>query len=57
MTLTDGARIASLTSGPGQGGTVTVTAADTLTLTGATPDGRFPSGIFASAEGQGEAGV
>ena len=50
IALTEGAQIASSTFGPGQGGTVRVTATDTLTLAGTTPDGA-PSGIFAAAEG------
>ena len=39
VALTGGARIESFTFGPGQGGTVRVTATDTLTLAGTTPDG------------------
>jgi large exoprotein involved in heme utilization and adhesion len=54
--LTDGAQISSATLGPGQGGTVTVTAAETLALRGTSTDGTVPTGIFASAEG-GEAGT
>jgi filamentous hemagglutinin family protein len=53
LTLTGGAHISSLTFGPGRGGTVTVRATDALTLTGTAPNGAFPSGIFASAEGGG----
>jgi large exoprotein involved in heme utilization and adhesion len=53
VTLTEGAQISSSTFGPGQGGTVQVTAADTLTLSGTSPDGRFPSGIRATAQGTG----
>jgi filamentous hemagglutinin family protein len=52
VTLTDGAQISSSTFGPGQGGTVTVTASGALTLTGSSPDGTFPSGIAAQAEGR-----
>ena len=53
VTLTEGAQISSLTTGPGQGGTVRVTASDTLTLAGTSPDGRFLSGLFATARGTG----
>ena len=53
MILTEGAQISSNTCGPGQGGTVRVTASDTLTLAGITPDGRFRSGLFATARGTG----
>jgi large exoprotein involved in heme utilization and adhesion len=53
VTLTEGAQISSLTSGTGQGGTVRVTASDTFTLAGTSPDGRFRSGLFASTQGTG----
>src|SRR5207237_6862804 len=51
MVLTEGARISGLTFGPGQGGTVHVTASDTLTLTGTSLDGRFLSSLLADAQG------
>jgi large exoprotein involved in heme utilization and adhesion len=51
--LTGGAQIGSGTAGPGQGGTVRVTATDTLSLSGTSPDGRFPSSIFTDAQGTG----
>jgi filamentous hemagglutinin family protein len=54
VTLTAGSQISSLSFGTGQGGSVTVTASDTITLSGISRDGRLPSGILASAEGQGE---
>ena len=56
LTLTNGAQIDSSTSGPGRGGTVYVSATETMTLMGTTPGfaGFFPSGIFADAQGGGE---
>jgi uncharacterized RDD family membrane protein YckC len=50
--ITGGAVIISASFGPGRGGSVTVTASDTLTLagTGTFLDGALPSGIFASAQ-------
>ncbi len=53
ITIRDGAVISSLTIGPGQGGNVTVSATETLTLIGTTPDGMFASGIGANAQGTG----
>jgi large exoprotein involved in heme utilization and adhesion len=50
LTLTDGAQISSSTSGPGQGGTVTVKATDAVLVRGAA------SGIFGSASSSGKAG-
>jgi large exoprotein involved in heme utilization and adhesion len=50
LRLSGGAQIISATFGPGNGGTVTVRATE-VTLEGVAPDNRFPSGIFASAEG------
>jgi large exoprotein involved in heme utilization and adhesion len=52
VALTGGAQIGSSSFGTGQGGSVRVTATDTVTLRGTTADGRFSSGIFASAEGE-----
>ena len=57
IALTGGAQISSGTIGPGRGGTVTVTAADTLTLRGTSPDGVFSSTIATVAQGKsGDAG-
>jgi large exoprotein involved in heme utilization and adhesion len=58
ITLSGGAVISSNTFGQGQGGSITVTASDTLTLvgTGIDSDGPFSNGIFANARGT-EAGA
>src|SRR5712691_1042209 len=48
--VSDGAQINSSTFGPGLGGSVTVTATDTLTLAGTTPTGTFSSGILSTTE-------
>jgi filamentous hemagglutinin family protein len=53
VALTGGAQISSGTRGPGQGGTIRVTAADTLALSGTSPDGTLVSGIVAIARGTG----
>jgi hypothetical protein len=50
--ISDGAQISSSSFGPGAGGSVTVTATDTLTLAGTSPIGAFISGIFANAQGR-----
>ena len=55
VALTEGARISSSTSGPGQGGTVTVTAMDSITLAGQDSFGNA-SGLFANSLGNGDAG-
>jgi filamentous hemagglutinin family protein len=56
LTLTQGAVIDSSTfAGAKQGGTVTVTATDSITIAGQDSSGN-PSGIFANALGNGEAG-
>ena len=49
--LAAGVEISSTTLGPGQGGTVSLRATETVTVSGASPDGSFVSGIFARAEG------
>ena len=51
ISLTDGAQINSTTFGPGPGGPITLTVTKALTLAGTNPDGRFPSAIFAQAQG------
>ena len=55
-----GRQIASSTFGPGQGGTVRVTATDTLTLAGTNPDGAHPKRHFRQCQrdrgGRGECG-
>ena len=51
ITLTGGAQISSTTSGPGQGGTATVTATDVLSIAGTNLAGTRPSGIFPGAQG------
>ena len=53
LLLTGGAQIVSNTRGPGQGGPVRITATDTISLAGTSPDGRFASGIGANAQGTG----
>lgn len=57
VTITGGATISSATFGPGQGGTLTITATDAVSLAGRSKDGRFPSSLSANARGMGaEAG-
>jgi large exoprotein involved in heme utilization and adhesion len=55
ITITDGAVISSTTRGEGSGGDVRVEATGTIILQGTTPSGDFVSGIFANAQGEGEA--
>jgi large exoprotein involved in heme utilization and adhesion len=49
--LSDASQIASATFGPGSGGRVTVTATETLTLRGTTPNGNFSTGVFGNTQG------
>jgi large exoprotein involved in heme utilization and adhesion len=53
--LADGATISSSTFGPGRGGTITMTVADTLTITGSSPT-LGASGLFSNTSGSGPAG-
>ena len=53
IVLSNGAQISSLTSGTGSGGTVTVTATNTVLLDGISSNGEFPSGIGTTSEGMG----
>ena len=51
VTVLDGGAITSLTSGPGEAGTVNVVAQDVLMVSGTSPD-RSPSSIDASTQGE-----
>ncbi len=55
LTLEGGAQIDNSIRGPGQGGSVTVTASDSVTITGSSAAGN-PSRFFGQAEGEGTAG-
>jgi large exoprotein involved in heme utilization and adhesion len=54
--MTGGAQIVSTTDATGKGGTIDITAAESLNISGTTPDGWAPSGIFANAHSSGSAG-
>ena len=55
LTLTDGARIDTSTNGDGRGGTLSVTAIDSVSISGRDSKGA-KSGLFSSALGKGDAG-
>jgi large exoprotein involved in heme utilization and adhesion len=50
LTLTNGARIDSSTSHAGQGGNITITASDSISIVGRNSDG-FPSSLFSGTNG------
>ncbi len=52
----DGAQVSTATYGQGRGGDLTVRASRTAELSGTTPDGQYPSGLFAQTLGAGNAG-
>jgi filamentous hemagglutinin family protein len=57
LRVRDGGQIGTLTVGQGQGGTVNVTALDSIELSGTLPqDTSLPSGVFARTNGAGAAG-
>ncbi len=56
LLLRDGAQVSASTFGTGKGGTLSVTASDSLEVIGTSADGRPASGLFASTEGEGDAG-
>jgi filamentous hemagglutinin family protein len=55
LTLTDGARIDTSTSGSGQGGTLSVTATDSISISGRDSKGA-KGGLFSNALGKGNGG-
>jgi filamentous hemagglutinin family protein len=56
LLLRDGAQVGVNTFSAGKGGALSVTASDTVELIGESVDGRFSSGLFAQASGEGDAG-
>jgi hypothetical protein len=55
LTVTEGARIDTSTSGDGRGGTLSVTATDAISISGRDSKGA-KSGLFSNALGQGDGG-
>ncbi len=56
LLVRDGAIIDAGTFGSGKGGNLNVTAADTIEVIGTSADGNFPSSLFTSSAGSGDAG-
>ena len=56
LLVQDGAVISTDTSGAGQGGTLDVTASDSVKLSGTSADGQVASGLFAQTKNTGAAG-
>jgi len=56
LLVRDGAQILAGTSGDGAGGSLVTNAAESVQLIGTSPDGRLSSGLFATTEGDGDAG-
>jgi filamentous hemagglutinin family protein len=56
LLVRDGAVVTANTLGTGKGGTLSVTASDTIEVIGRTADGQFGSGLFTSTRNEGDAG-
>jgi filamentous hemagglutinin family protein len=56
LLVRDGAQLSASTFRTGSGGTLSVTASDTIELIGASPNNQLPSGLFVSTFGEGDAG-
>jgi filamentous hemagglutinin family protein len=56
LLVRDGAQVGAGTFGTGEGGTLSVTASDTVELIGTSTNGQFPTGLFVSTYGEGDAG-
>ena len=52
----DGGQVSTNTFGTGAGGTLSVTASDSIEVIGESANGRFPSALSAQTEGEGDAG-
>ncbi len=57
LNLDGGSGISTLATGAGRGGNVTVNATDSVTLSGATPDGQITSGFSVATTANGDAGT
>jgi filamentous hemagglutinin family protein len=55
LLVRDGAQVSASTGTTGKGGTLSVTASNSVEVIGRSADGRFPSGLFAQTQGQGDA--
>jgi filamentous hemagglutinin family protein len=56
LLVRDGTQVSASTFGTGKGGTLSVTASDSVEVIGTSADGRFPSGLFTQTQGEGDAG-
>jgi large exoprotein involved in heme utilization and adhesion len=56
LLVRDGAQVSASTFGTGKGGTLSVTASDSVEVIGRSADGQRPSGLFAQTDGEGDAG-
>ncbi len=56
LLMRDGAQVSATTTSTGKGGTLSVTASDSIEVIGRSADGRFGSGLSASTQGEGDAG-
>jgi filamentous hemagglutinin family protein len=56
LLLRDGAQVSATTFSTGEGGTLSVSASDTVEVIGTSADGQYPSALFADTEGEGNAG-
>jgi filamentous hemagglutinin family protein len=56
LLVRDGAQVSAGTRGQGQGGSLQITATDSVEVIGTSANGRVVSGLFTSSQGSGEAG-
>jgi filamentous hemagglutinin family protein len=56
LLVRDGAQVSASTASTEEGGTLSITASDSVEVIGTSVDGRFASGLFAVTQGEGEAG-
>jgi large exoprotein involved in heme utilization and adhesion len=56
LLVRDGGQVGPGTTGEGKGGSLLITASESVELIGTTADGRFPSGLFTQSQGSGDAG-
>ncbi|MEG4379014.1 MULTISPECIES: S-layer family protein, partial [unclassified Microcoleus] len=56
LLVRDGTAVSTATRGSGKGGSLQITATDSIELMGSSANGQSPSGLFTSSQGSGDAG-
>ena len=56
LLVRDGAQVSVGTRGEGKGGSLQITASESVEVIGTSADGQLPTGLYAQSQGNGDAG-